>query len=159
MCRPSQLPGRALVISGELQARGNSISYVWLERSPGPPPPRLGPEGHPGLDSVHTLSWFVSYRLRTPKFQHFLYAVSLLLYLWASSPFSKYWNTVRGGGGGGGRPLTPLDEQNMESRDIVCNCGSRGTLCEKLPSTFTSRCFGAEFVFNYGYWHFHHMHF
>jgi hypothetical protein len=43
MYRPGQLPGRSSVISGQLQAGGNSIFYVWLEC-----PYFNPPEGLPG---------------------------------------------------------------------------------------------------------------
>ena len=49
-----------------------------------------------------------------------------------------------------------MNEQNRESRDIVYNCGSCGIGWEAAKH-FHRLCFGAEFVYNYGYRHLRHM--
>jgi hypothetical protein len=58
---------------GELQAAGNSICLC------------LTPQKAP-LDSMHTVSWFVSYRRLSPQFQFSLSAAALGIYQYGSTP-------------------------------------------------------------------------
>jgi hypothetical protein len=68
MYRPDQLPGRASVLSGELQAGGNSLNLCLCSYAPPPP------EGHP----VRHAYTFVICNVRlAPKFQNSLPAVTL----------------------------------------------------------------------------------
>jgi hypothetical protein len=77
MYRPSQLPGRVSVISGQLQARGNSICLcltgVLLCMTP----------QKATLDSMCTLLWLVrvSYQSLSPQFQFSLSATALGKYI------------------------------------------------------------------------------
>jgi hypothetical protein len=68
--RPGPLSGKASVISGELQAGGNSICLCLTGVL-------LWPPQKATLDSLRTLSWFISSRWLTPEFQHSLSAVNL----------------------------------------------------------------------------------
>ncbi len=68
-------PCRSSFISGELNAAGIAYIYIWLESSYDPQ--------NATLDSLRTLSGFVSYRGLSPQFQFFLSAVTLVyLYRW-----------------------------------------------------------------------------
>ncbi len=85
MYRPGQLPGRASVISGVLQAGGTSIFLC------------LTGEGIPQkatLDILCTFLWFVSYRHPSPKFQSSLSAVPLALHL-CGHPVTSYLDHIR----------------------------------------------------------------
>ncbi len=76
MSRPGQLPGRASVINGELQAGGNILCLCLTGVLLWSPPP---PEGRP--EQLRSLSWFISYRHLEHKCQHSLSAVTLGIYL------------------------------------------------------------------------------
>ncbi len=77
---PGQLPARASIISGELQAGGNSICLcltgVLLCMTP--PPPRRPP----WIACVHFRERFVSYRRLSPLFQFSLSAAALCIQLY-----------------------------------------------------------------------------
>ncbi len=66
-------PGRVSIISRELQAGGSSIRFCFTGLL------YNHSEGH-HLDSLRTLSWFVSYQRFAPKFQHSLSDVTLGIY-------------------------------------------------------------------------------
>ncbi len=71
MYRPSQLPDRASVISGELQAGGNSIFLCLTACS-----------ALMTFQKVHSLSWFASFRCLSPQLQLSLSAAALGTYLY-----------------------------------------------------------------------------
>ncbi len=73
---PAQLPGRSSVISGSCRLRGTAYVYVWLECTYDPQ--------KANLDSLHTLSWIISYWRLALIFQHSLSAVTRGIYLGGS---------------------------------------------------------------------------
>jgi hypothetical protein len=80
MYRPGQLPGRASVISGELQA-GGGIVYVqvWLECPYDPP------EGHPGQHAYTFLIHVLSMYLTSVSIFSVCAALGVYLYGWGSN--------------------------------------------------------------------------
>ncbi len=76
MYRHGQLSDRSSIISGELLAGGNMFTIDWS-----------APEGQKAtLDSLRTLSRFLSCRPLAPKFQHSPSAVNLGIYLGDPDP-------------------------------------------------------------------------